>query len=163
MRWIAYLALMLLVACSDSPSSLRWEEIQDRTGASLYQVAVPIDWKRIDPTGPIDDSRVPNVTFKFEEVTLVVHTFAHQIPPEAQVERWTRQVAGGKITSAAFGGFVGLRFEAEGVIAWAMELPSPNRLTNVGVYTIKATGDVTSHRQAIDRFARSFGLIQEIP
>jgi hypothetical protein len=157
MRWIAY--LILLIGCSSPLPSSRWEEIEDRTGLPLYRVAVPIDWKRIDPTGPIDDSRLPNVTFEVDGVTIAIHTFDHPIPPQAQIERWIKQAGGGSALHTSFGGYVGLRFEAERVVAWAMERPA----SSSGVYTIKATGNVASHRHEIDRFARSFGHIQEIP
>lgn len=162
MRW--YLITLFLLAACTTPSSKEWHEVRDRTGTPLYRIAVPAGWQRVDPTSSIEDSRLPNVTFEREGVTMVIHTFALPIPPGAQVERWAKQTSGGATEPVSFGGYVGLQFEADGVVAWAMELAPAHRskLPEAGVYTLKATGDVAAHRQEIERMARSFGLLRPL-
>lgn len=187
MRWLA-LPLLLLVACggeTQSPNN-QWQEILGRDEGSVrrpvYRAQVPDSWKREDPAPgqSISDTRLANVTFRCGELVVYVHSFPQRIPPEAQVARWQRQLGGAtRVAREAHGGFAGLRVEGEGLLAWAMQLDGRlyQTLEQLGEeeeerlhfaqmasdYTIKATGPVEEHRTDLERFARSFELIQAVP
>lgn len=126
------------------------------------------------------------------EILIQIHTFPLQniethIPPIAQVQRWQRQFTKldlkPQISPVSYSGFVGLQFEAEGiqkgeplsVLAWALQigqihwpaLSTDSKLLQMAAdVTIKAFGPpnlIDTHKEDIERFARSFSLIEEIP
>lgn len=128
-----------------------------------------------------------------EGVMLMVHTFPsnsldERIPPAAQVQRWQGQLKDGAadVAQAAHGGFAGLFLEGQSeklaVRAWSLQLDMQHYQTlhflaetveeeehykqMAADYTIKVFGPqviLEKHRIAIDLFADSFELIQEIP
>lgn len=113
-----------------------------------------------------------------------------RIPPQAQITRWKKQIAqmdplSASVTPISYGGFGGLRFEGEGLVndiptkimGWSMQL-APIYLRQLGLerqphdrlkqadFTIKAVGPpfmMKQHRSAIEIFAESFELIDELP
>lgn len=170
---------------------------------AIYHASIPHNWLHHAP--PIQQSLTDTMKPIYEmaihagdqKIAITLHNFPcdtieTRIPPEAQAARWKRQLVNAEditITPQAFGGFCGLRFEAEGVIdgqkkmiiGWSMQL-SPEHFYALNQeheglsdeereqmradYTIKAVGPldlVKKYRATIHRFARSFRLIQPIP
>ncbi len=120
--------------------------------------------------------------------TFPTHSLEERIPPEAQVQRWQGQLKGlaAHVNGVAHGGFVGLYLEGyteKGTVrAWSLQLDMQHYQTlhflaatveeeehyqqMAADYTLKAFGPtdkLEKHRIAIDLFADSFELIQEIP
>ena len=200
-----YLFIALLLAGCSTQQETRppWQTIQgrDRTVTQpLYRVRAPLDWVRENPADDADlsDTTLPIVTFYIRDVDpdspirVTLHTFPYtqpeaRIPPEAQVARWQRQTrfsgASDKIktfsvTPVSHGGFHGLFFETESVMAWSMKIGDPyEQLFQAYIpstpytralradYTIKATlpPEGMKHRDALIAFARSFEWIEEMP
>ena len=128
-----------------------------------------------------------------EGVTLMVHTFPtasleERIPPEVHVQRWQGQLKGmaTHVSQTAHGDFAGLYLEGyteKGAVrAWSLQLDMQHYQTlhflattveeeehyqqMAADYTLKAFGPkekLEKHHIAIDLFANSFELIQEIP
>jgi hypothetical protein len=102
----------------------------------LYQVKVPLEWIRIDPSenDSLLDTKKPLVTFIIhDQIRLVVHNFPTQsleerILPAAQIERWASQLKGGSWRTERCGhdGFFGFYFEGDvenkKVCAWSLQL-----------------------------------------
>lgn len=191
---MAYSLLILLLALTFTQQEFTGREEraenQNWVRRSVYRAKVPDGWVRIDPHGPLSDTTKANVTFMIEnQVKVAIHSFPterleQRIPPEAQVERWKSQCKGveTKISRVTRGGFDGLLFQAQGVIAWSLQLDMGHYQTLAFLattpreeehfkqmradYTIKATGPqelIDKHREALFLFANSFELIQEIP
>lgn len=148
--------------------------------SSIWDTTKPIcEFNIFDPEGKI---HIAIHNFPSE-------TLEERVPPIAQIVRWKRQLHPLKLESVCVspqghGGFCGLCFQGEGmmknqpvcVLAWTMQL-DPMLYQNLqgeetlykqmrADYTIKATGPaalVEKHREALNAFARSFELIQEIP
>lgn len=177
----------------------------DPTRPIIYRAKVPTDWLRQDPPQKesIADTKKSICEFLIKEdgdsIKITIHNFPthsieERIPPIAQVNRWKRQFesidpAGMEVKPQAFGGFVGLFFEATGtmqgksitVLGWSMQLApehyrsfaweyyrekDPKFLQMNADYTIKVLGNpslVAKYKQQITKFARSFELIEEIP
>ena len=195
-RFASFLIVVLVALGCDRPDRApnfeliagRDDGIAPYTRPLLYRMQVPSSWERCEVDGSLVDSRLPICEFVIEEgATLYIHNFpgSGPIPPGAQVARWKRQfdhldVAVTTVTPQAFGGFVGLRLEAEGeqegkniaVIGWAME-PAPDHraaLSDMGQrgadYTIKVVGPpdlVEMWREKLIAVAHTFELIEEIP
>ncbi len=192
MRYLLLL-LCLLGACKKCPDKVppfTWVTIQGReeTGPQtvrrpVYRAKVPVDWIQIHPTATesLVDTTKPNATFLIgDEVKVTVHSFPNQrVAPQLQVERWQRQIGQALVTPLSRHGFAGLFLEGDKTMAWAMQLDSElfQRLTflsqepeekayyeQMGAdFTIKATGSVEEHQDALQRFAASFELIEDIP
>lgn len=213
MKFSPLLLLLFLsfFSCSISENQTNessWENINGRDEGSppffrqpIYRIFTPITWERInsvdssivDTMLPIVEYRIPNT-----DIHITIHNFpssdvTSRIPPIAQTARWERQFeeidpASIKLIPQSFSGFVGLRFEAIGlinsketmIIAWALQLGEehfhhfiqPSTLKNLSDIqirsdvTIKVTGSphyIKSYASQIDQFARSFELIDEIP
>lgn len=192
------LSACFLPSCSTQKEArIPWQTIQgrDRTVTRpLYRVRAPLDWVRTDPTDQegLSDTTLPIATFYIQEgaepIRITIHNFPYtdnkqRIPPEAQVARWKRQQkntsATSTITPVSHGGFHGLFFEGDQVLAWSMKIGDPyeqlfqSRLTQTPFtralradYTIKAVGQkdlLEIHRDALIAFARSFEWIEEMP
>ena len=168
--------------------SFMWQEFTGREEDNhvrrpVYRAKVPHSWVRLDPSGSIEDTTKPNISFQIDEkVQLTVHSFpSMRIPPRAQVERWLGQ-AHGDVHEVSHGGFVGLCLRAPTLLAWSLQLDFEHdqilRLLASSKaeeahfeqmradYTIKAVGPealIEKHREEIELFAHSFELIQEIP
>ena len=175
----------------------------------IYRCYTPLHWQRKDLScyESLADTMKALCEFVIEDeegkITIAIHNFPtmkveERIPPGAQVARWKRQFTELDLTTLSVmpqsnGGFVGLLFEASGVLkgrdaavmAWGMQL-APEHYSNltffmnttpsayekehfkqiISDYTIKAIGPVASiekNRDAIMKFAHSFELIEEIP
>ncbi len=162
----------------------------------IYQAKVPIAWRRIDPdeSASLTDTTKPIISFVLEEqLLLTVHTFPtdaleERIPPEAQVNRWKKQMRAqtNVAQSIGHGGFCGLYFEGihenTTVCAWSLQLDFDHYQTlhflattveeeehykqMAADYTIKVSGPthlINKHRKELMLFADSFELIQDIP
>lgn len=157
-----------------------------------YRAKVPKEWvkKNAESNESIFDTRKSLCEFHLpENVHITIHNFPSnqlndRISPQAQIARWKRQFDQWDPTSfsiepQSFGGFVGFVFEGSGMIngesitmmGWTMQLGVEHyRHLNCsqmrGDFTIKAVGpneSMQEQRQAIVAFARTFGLIEEIP
>lgn len=147
----------------------------------LYCAKLPLGWtysvsNAADTTKAIAEFYDPTGAIRF-----TFHNFPeNRIPPMAQVMRWRKQIehlnpATMSVKPQAFSGFVGYLFEGTGdqqtVLAWAMEI-APEHLPHVASnemgasFTLKAVGPIEAmakEKYTIIAFARSFGLIDEIP
>ena len=149
----------------------------------IYQTIVPSHWQRLPTESDLEDTMKPICAYCIaNEIQLVVHNFpsdtlSQRIPPQAQVTRWQRQFGQGSLSEECYNGFVGLRLEAQNLIAWAMQMDPELFLTLTGPlafpqdrerrsdYTIKVTGPqdlLEDHRQELETFARYFELIEPI-
>lgn len=170
----------------------------------LYRFAPPRGWTRMDSGLPAsEDTMKPLAHFSLrvgeEQLDLTVHNFPvdrieERTPLQAQIARWKGQFDTIEPTSIhtrpqAFGGFVGLAFEAEGtrqqapyaVMAWTMQL-APQFYTALELldtpqkhfktrqlyadFTIKAYGSpklLAQERVPIEAAARSLALEEELP
>lgn len=186
-----------------------WQNIQGRDDGvasfsrqPIYRIKALDAWSRMDPIDniSISDTMLPIVEYFIPntDIHITIHNFPSdevttRIPPLAQTARWERQFEEIDPTSIflkpqSFNGFVGLRFEAIGlihaketmIIAWALQLGEehfhqyiqPTNLKNSSDIqirsdvTIKISGspqNLKTHASDIDFFARSFELIDEIP
>ena len=158
----------------------------------LYRVSIPDGWEIIhpDPDIALTDSRLALLECRSgDSLRVVFHNFpsadlTQRIPPQAQVERWKKQLdqiqtASVITTPQSFSGYTGLLLQAEGkdtaVMGWALQigadhyrnfsysdLPEQMRAD----ITIKATGtplEIARNRAKLQSMARSFELIEEIP
>lgn len=197
---LCLLALLVSIGCtSQKETRLPWQTIQgrDRTVArALYRVRAPLEWVRVDPAPEVNlsDTTEPLVTFYIPDhetnssIRITLHTFPYtdvtrRIPPEAQAARWKRQqqhpAYPSTLTPCAHGGFHGLCFKGDGVLAWSMQLGEPceqffalnppsTAFTRAlrADYTLKAVGSAISleqHFEELCAFARSFEWIEEMP
>jgi drug/metabolite transporter (DMT)-like permease len=191
-------SLMVLQSCEtvvDKPAA-QYVQIVDRTYRPLYQSLLPEGWSKEDPLpdSGLADTMKPIATMQVEDITITVHNFPsssleQRIPPQAQITRWEKQfttldedtIA---IQSVGHSGFLGLQFEASGIVkgqevatlAWifqlapehyyALDATHPNDMQRKADWTIKAVGSkesIEKHKQSILLFAHSFELIDEIP
>lgn len=165
---IFFSLLVLCPSCRESPHqappcSLQHicgrDEILDYGHAMrrpLYQVKVPLAWKRVDPSesDSLLDTKKPIVTFIIEQnLHLVVHNFPSQsieerIDPSAQIERWAAQLKGGVWRSERVGhdGFSGFYFEgnleSNRVCAWSLQLDAEHYQT---LHFLAATVEEEEH------------------
>lgn len=201
MQRIFTLILIVCVCSSCEPASqpwnAPWQTIAGRDPAitqPIYRARIPAHWQRVDP---LPDESLADTTKPLcrllilaseGQIDITIHNFPtdtidQRIPPQSQVARWQRQLGDrasntDSIRPFAHGGFVGLFFEADGLLAWSLQLaPSHYRTLSLppashlnrqlrADYTIKATGPESAlahHRSDILAFARSFELIAEIP
>lgn len=185
------LCAALLVGCqSEQIHQFPWQHIAGREHRPLYRAQVPSEWKRIDPSPLVSlaDTTLSLCEFLIEDpqgtVRIAIHNFPthhleQRIPPQAQIARWRQQnaLASGtscRVLPVSHGGFTGLSLQGPGILAYAMQLAVPHfRILQqhqmfqcCADYTIKATGPqelLIAHQDEIERFARSFELIEEIP
>jgi len=198
MKYLFFIFLAL-AGCHQDPHAHRTfiiAEITGRDARPVYRVKVPTDWVCLPPEigENLADTTSPNFTFLIDDaIHVTVHTFPsdslnERISPQAQVERWRRQIAPLEETvqGVCRGGFIGLLYEGkqvnETVLAWSMQLDPDHYLTLQFLegtpeerefykqlradYTIKVTGPaelIEKRRTELLNFARSFELIQEIP
>ncbi len=172
-QWIICL---LLVGCHEvEHSNTRRETFSGRySEIALYHAEVPPHWERVETEGDRTDTKLPICSYKIGEDLLTLHNFPYssieqRISPEAQVERWKRQVPGEIYDVMPFSnsGFGGFRLETKGMIAYAMQLTplifrsitGPDQKAD---YTIKFMGDIEKNRQDVDAFAESFEWITPI-
>lgn len=181
------LILLTLCSCENSPPQLSepWQLIAGRNEDKepIYQSIVPTHWQKMATELDLNDTMKPLCAYLIEEeLRLVVHNFpsnslSDRIPPQAQVLRWQRQSGQGIVANECHNGFNGLRFEADNVLAWAMQLDPEHYLTLTGPtstsldyqrradYTIKVTGPqelMDIHRPEIESFVRHFELVEPI-
>ncbi len=196
----------LIFGCAYSEDGLAWQVICGRDEGQgldrvvrypLYRAKVPKDWIRKDSTESVADTTRPLVEYSIDgNIVVTVHNFPadaleKRIPPEAQIERWKRQLNGEEevLKPQAHGGFAGLALCAvrrsdnncSAVLGWAMQL-APEHFQNLQLagteeemrhfrqmrsdYTIKAKGPpdlIEQHKSMIELFADSFELIEELP
>ena len=168
---------LLLTSCSSNECPIiEKQQIPDRTGRPLYRAALEPGWQ-LTSEMPNSDTTVPNaVVWVEEDLSITVYNFPQekQIPPRAQIERWKKQLPTETetlTTPVSWSGYEGLFFEAPTVLGWAFSVGSvhyrhltdPEKRADV---TLKATGTpeaMTRHREAIEAFAHSFEMIEEIP
>lgn len=196
---LLFLLITGLYSCQTKvESNYRWHAIQARSSDLLYRAQVPHHWicQPLDPLTSLQDTTQPVCVFLIGNaekcIRLSIHPFPYtekseRISPEAQIFRWKQQFE--KIhpqnfvrTPCSFGGFHGLRFEANGyqqnkplaTLAWSMQLAqffdqqldSQVDMIKRADYTIKAVGPpelMQQHRHEIIAFAESFELINELP
>lgn len=180
--FISVLLLACLVSCGapDLPTA-GYQDIPGRDQKPLYRIKVPFGWKRKAIDGPLEDTTKPLCEFLIEgAVRATIHNFPNiKVPPQAQITRWKKQFSsldpqGALITPQAFSGYVGLKFEGSGLIegkktfimGWSMQI-APEFYSFVqgqlgSDVTIKVVGPkelIETYREEIERFARSFELI----
>jgi hypothetical protein len=202
-----YLLVIFLLMCSCNSSSdsiLRDVKIRARDDGThkslysrdlIYHTKIPRDWISRDPllTESIFDTTKALHEFFIvegnENIRITIHNFPtdhenERIPPQAQVFRWKRQFETLEPSTLStepqsFGGFVGLRLIASGLmhqkptmmIAWSMQLAPQHRQMlhhkqMLADYTIKAIGPkdlMEKYQTKIISFARTFELIEDIP
>ncbi len=203
------LTISMAVSCEKKPSSTLYEIIWSRvelpnSAFQLYRFMPPENWKRVDSGEPAAaDSREPIAHYQLqldgEQVDLTIHNFPidtldERIPPEAQIARWKQQIDEMNLSTVqvkpqAFGGFVGLLLQAEGIkqrkplamMAWTMQLapqfytalelldtPEKHSFTRQlhADFTIKIVGSpslLAREKEKIERSARTFALLDELP
>ncbi len=179
MRQLLIISL-LLVGCEPSPkaNNFRLQVVTDRLQRPMYHAEVPKEWQRSDLKNDLHDTTVPITFFEADGVHITVHTFPKmRIPPEAQISRWLKQIVDlqvedVKVEPVGHGGYLGLRVEAPGLIAFAMQMAPEHFQRNSeethrsADYTIKAVGSddaIAKQRQNILHFAQTFELIEELP
>jgi hypothetical protein len=163
----------------------------------IYRIKVPRTWitKIPETTASLVDTMKPLCEFycpqdKEPFIYISIHNFPLQeraISPLSQVARWkgqfeTLDAAKVSVIPQAFNGFLGVRFEASGILhkkettilSWAMQV-APIHMSTLHLlnqahlcadWTIKATGPPTliaRYKAEIVQFARSFEFIEEIP
>ncbi len=186
---MSYLICLILIACAASCGTPEfpkagYQEIPGRDQKPLYRIKVPFGWQRKLVEGSLDDTTKPICEFLIEgSVRATIHNFPNiKVPPQAQITRWKKQFSaldphGIFITPQAFSGYVGLKFEGSGLIegkkttmiGWSLQL-APELYSFIkgqlgSDVTIKVVGPkemVESYKEEIERFARSFELIQDI-
>lgn len=165
----------------------------------IYRVKVPKTWQcRLpSPDESIADTTKPLCEFfiregEQQEIRITIHQFPTEkiddrTPPQAQISRWKQQFDQLDqnalfIIPQSFSGFVGLLFEASGimkgkettVMGWSMQIAGEHyhRMSDHVLkemradVTIKVVGPktlVSKYRPQLVAFGRSFELIQEIP
>jgi len=185
------LLLLLLVGCQDSPSVNKdYHLISGRDLAEpRYRVVADRAWRRIDPVSDssLQDTKTPICEYFIDDpegtIRIALHTFPMRIPKEAMVKRWQEQLPTHNLTRESItpltqAGFVGLRYENDGLIAFLLQLSPDHHQTLSSPFlpkryekmrsdvTIKAEGPqklLENHRASIIAFATSFEMCQEIP
>ncbi len=194
MKWI--LLLLTVVSCTKCPNKatpFTWETIPGREEIvgiirPVYRAKVPKDWVRLDTPKSFTDTKIANATFIIgDKIRLTVHTFpSMHIPPKAQIDRFSGQLASSTIKSHGHGGFSGLFLEGDKdenkTLAWAFQL-DPELVQRLAFaayttseklyyeqmsadFTIKVSGEaslIKEHRANLLQFAHSIELIEEIP
>lgn len=138
---------LICIGCErKSPTFSPWQEIAGRDQGRgviirypVYRARVPTHWKRVDPQPDLSnaDTTLPLVEFWVnDQISVNIHNFPDQkIPPEAQIKRWGRQLAGitpkeTTVTPFSRAGYGGLYFEGVGtlkgneamVLGWSFQL-----------------------------------------
>lgn len=186
LRTCLLLTLLLLSACETAPTHTPHTEFISGRNADrqpIYTSVAPSHWQKMPPEQDLNDTMKPVCEYCIDNtLRLVVHNFpsstlSERIPPQAQVLRWQRQSGSGIVMPECHDGFVGLRFETDTVLAWAMQLDPELYLSLTGPvstdldrqrradYTIKVTGPqelLEAHRHDIDTFAQQFRLLNPI-
>lgn len=146
--------------------------IEGRTDTPLYRVESP--WSPEQRVGYMHDTTEPIASITLPDLKITIHNFPfdsyeRSIPPQAQVQRWIRQLGNKEyvVTSAGHSGFVGLLLESEEMIAAAFQLSPYYRAKlapseSTADWTIKATGQVQKYREEILRLINSFELIDTL-
>ncbi len=180
---LSTLLCLLLCSCEHATQSAAqtWQLIAGRNPDQqpVYRTIVPEQWHRLPSEKSLKDTTKPICEYRIaDEIRLVVHNFpsdslTQRIPVQAQVARWQRQAGPGILSQECQNGFVGLRLEADNLIAWAMQLDPELYLAlnekereRRADYTIKATGPqnlLEAHRCQLEAFAKWFELIEPIP
>jgi hypothetical protein len=166
-------------------------EICGRNHEPIYRIKAPSDWTFKEPAKEesLDDTTKSLCEFFIQnDIRITIHNFPsnfieERIPLKAQIIRWKRQFdeldqVSITTTPQSFAGFIGLFFEASGIIkgeettmyGWSMQIAQEHYRTLEGnerksCYTVKVTGPpimMEEKRLAIIKFARSFELIDEI-
>ncbi len=184
--------LLALTSCAHEPQQRpTWQQIAGRDDSPTYRARVPSTWRRLDIEAKTDTTTSLCEFFidaPEGSVRIAVHNFpvdeiTDRIPPASQIARWKRQLhldlpTDAQVIPVSHGGFTGLCLkgcgEKEAIFAWAMQLApahfrclsGPQCRQMRGDYTIKVTGPISlleRHQSAIEAFARSFELLEEIP
>lgn len=148
------------VGCSSpSPSQKVFsvQEVKGRNDYPVYRLKIPPQWEMAETSSAISlkDTTQPlcSWTRQAEEgaLRITLHNFPSpsmeaRIPPQAQIERWKRQLtpldpAQTMVTPQAFSGFTGFLFEGSGkhkeeeirMMAWVMQL-APEHWNRLEVY-----------------------------
>ena len=193
-RFLILLSLIVSGCSSDSSTPDNYVTFTGREPerVPLYRVMIPKTWEVVLPDADtsLTDSRLPLLECRAgETLRIVFHNFpaseiAQRIPPQAQIERWKKQLeetnpASVVVTPQAFSGYTGLLLEAEGkrsaVMGWALQIGA-DHYRNLSYtllpeqmradITIKATGspqEISQYRSQLINLARTFELIEEIP
>lgn len=151
-----------------------------RGGSPLYHALIPSHWEVKEINGPLEDTKTPIAEYTFNGITVAIHNFPaisleKRIPPEAQIARWERLHGKGHVNLEHVGGFVGLSYASDNVMAWALQI-APVYFHSLATLfmnqeirsdiTIKATGPeetLIRYENEIRDFVHSLHLIQEIP
>lgn len=136
----------------------------------LYQAEIPSAWHVMEREEDIADTTKPIASFKIGEVAVAIHNFPGvKIAPEAQIERWKRQIGEVpmQITQSTHSGFVGLILESEEMMGGAFQLApyyqskiQPSEKTSD--WTIKAVGPIHTVRAELLKLIHSFELIDAL-
>lgn len=133
-----FFILIFLTSCS-SPAPTKRAEIIGRSGSTIYRIEPLADWKgeKVEPTS---NTIEPIAIFTGPDFKLVIHNFPGlQIPAEAQIERWKKQVKKSRIEPISFSGYQGWLIESDVMLAIALD--PPNRDGEKGSpVTLKVTG-----------------------
>lgn len=166
---ISLLLSVVMAGChSDAPVS--YQEILGRDRKPYYRIKAS-GWQRKDVEGSLEDTTKPIAEFLLADtIRATIHNFPGiKIPPSAQIARWQQQIPDAKthISAQAFSGYVGLKFEGPGVIGWSMQIGPefPVKGETAADITIKVVGPaetLLAHLEEIERFARSFELIEDL-
>lgn len=166
-------------------ATLSWILVNGRETPNVYHVQAPSEWK-VTQGEMGNDTKKPLVEFTIEnQIKVTLHNFpGTAIPPEAQIARWKGQFEklnpeDVKIQSVAWSGYSGYAFEAKGilqgkemtVLAWTLHLDSRHARAvqsqdKAADFTIKVVGPtelVNKYKLALEFFARSFELVDDIP
>lgn len=184
-KWIRlfFLSVTLLVSCHDPASTppLANTVIDGRHVPSLYHIYVPANWQVYYPQSSDYqiDTRLPLVEIAYASIKIAIHNFPGiEIPPQAQVERWQKQLkdlaaSSIEIMPTAWSGYEGLKLTSPQVMAWAMQLAiehervlwqevDPQKERGAS-FTIKVTGlaeDLAKEQETIEAIALSFEPIE---
>ncbi len=183
---VHFLLLLLLSSCETASTHtppLEFISGRNEDQQPIYTTIAPSHWQKMPPESNLNDTMKPICEYCIDNtIRIVVHNFpsnnlSERIPPQAQIHRWQRQSGSGMVTQECHDGFVGLRFETDTVLAWAMQLDPELYLNLTGPvstdldlqrradYTIKVTGSqelLEAHREDIDNFAQQFRLLNPI-
>lgn len=177
--------LLFLVGCGNSDNiTFPYYVIEGRNLLPLYRIKMPLEWeqKEVDSAFTTDTTKPICECVAFDSIRITLHHFPNlKVPPQAQIARWQKQftsISQQSVIPQAFSGFVGLKFEGIGILGhqeicmlgWSLQLapefiPLCDALKGADV-TIKIVGPreiVEQHKEELEKFARSFELIEALP
>ena len=201
---LRFMLLLLLTACSLTNEEKKVKYvIPGRHHESFYEIEVPQYWTLKLPEGKDYqlDSKIALCEFFIDDpegqIRITIHNFinshlSNRIPPMQQTERWKKQFQKLNYSTTeplSYGGFVGLVFEATGILnnaltttlAWSLQLDEfhYNHLNKLQAYsgakdyqemqadvTIKAQGPavlIEKYKEDLTQTAWTFKFIQDIP